>query len=257
MSHRAHDYRHLIERWRTVARRSSVPLRRLVRADGYEHFYLRTPALAPTGGIYFSAGIHGDEPGSTEALITWAERQGRKLGRLPLLLLPCLNPWGLVQNMRATFRGADLNRGFLRTDLPVVKAMKRVVAGHQFEAAVMLHEDYDGQGIYLYEVQRAQPFWGEGLLASARTHVPIDLRPRIDGRKAMNGIHRRRVDKRRFTRIGYPEAIWLHLEHSERTFTVETPSEFALERRVAAHVAVIEEVVRRVMSDSPTKRQSA
>ena len=60
-----------------------------------------------------------------------------------------------------------------------------------------------------------------------------------------NGIHRRRLDKKRFARIGFPEAIWLHLEHSERTFTVETPSEFALERRVAAHIAVIEEVVRR------------
>jgi len=35
------------------------------------------------------------------------------------------------------------------------------------------------------------------------------------------------------------------LEHSERTFTVETPSEFAMERRVAAQVAMIEETIRR------------
>jgi hypothetical protein len=247
MSHRAHDYRHLVERWRAVARRSGVPLRRLGKAGGYEHFYLRTPALGETGGIYFSAGIHGDEPGSTEALITWAERQGRKLRHLPLLLLPCLNPWGLVQNVRTNQEGADLNRSFHRTDLPVLEAVKRVVAGHRFAAAVMLHEDYDGQGIYLYEVQRVQPYWGEDLLSAARTHLPTDPRVWIDGRKAKKGIHRRRFDQKRFARIGYPEAVWLHLERSERTFTVETPSEFALERRVAAHVAVIEEVVRRVV----------
>ncbi len=246
MSHRAHDYRHLIERWRTVARKAGVPLRRLGHADGFEQFYLRTPALAERGGIYFSAGIHGDEPASTEALITWAEQQGRKLARLPLLLLPCLNPWGLVQNMRCDSQGVDLNRSFHRSALPVIEAVKRVVAGNQFNAAVMLHEDYDGQGVYLYEIQRVQPYWGEALLAAARAHLPIDPRKRIDGRKAVNGIHRRRIDKRRFARIGFPEAIWLHFEHSERTFTVETPSEFALERRVAAHVAVIEEVVRRV-----------
>ncbi|MEP6667732.1 MAG: succinylglutamate desuccinylase/aspartoacylase family protein [Chthoniobacter sp.] len=247
MSHRAHDYRHLVERWRTVARKSGVPLRRLVRADGYEHFYLRTPALAQTGGIYFSAGIHGDEAAATEALITWAEQQGKKLRHLPLLLLPCLNPWGLVQNIRLNRQGADLNRGFDRTDLPVVEAVKRVVAGHQFEASVMLHEDYDGQGIYLYEIQRVQPHWGEALLKAARKHLPTDPRIWIDGRKTAKGIHRRRIDKKRFEQIGYPEAVWLHFEHSERTFTVETPSEFALERRVAAHIAVIEEVVLRVV----------
>src|SRR5580704_8945808 len=119
MSHRAHDYRHLMERWRAVTRSAGFPLRRLGRADGFDHFYLRTPALAETGGIYFSAGIHGDEPASTEALITWAERLGRKLSRLPLLLLPCLNPWGLVHNIRTDSQGNDLNRSFHRTDLPV------------------------------------------------------------------------------------------------------------------------------------------
>ena len=246
MSHRAHDYRYLIERWRAVARKTGIPLRSLGRADGFAHFYLRTPALAANGGIYFSAGIHGDEPASTEALITWAEQQGRKLRNLPLLLLPCLNAWGLVQNIRLNLQGADLNRSFHRTDIPVIEAVKKVVAGHQFDAAVMLHEDYDGQGVYLYESQRLQPYWGEALLAAARAHLPTDPRPKIDGRKIANGIHRRRIDQRRFARIGYPEAVWLHLEHSARSFTVETPSEFALERRVAAHVAVIEEVIYRV-----------
>ncbi len=246
MSHRAHDYRHLVERWRAVARKSGVPLRRLVRADGYDHFYFRTPALQETGGAYFSAGIHGDEPASTEALITWAERQGRKLGRLPLLLFPCLNPWGLVRNIRLNCDSVDLNRSFHRTDLPVISAIKRVAGAHEFAASVMLHEDYDGQGVYLYEIQRVRPYWGEDLLTVARPHVPTDPRLRIDGRKAINGIHRRRIDQRRFARIGHPEAVWLHFGHSARTFTIETPSEFALDRRVAAHVAMIDEVVRRI-----------
>ncbi len=241
MSHSAHDYRHLIERWRGVARRSGVPLRKLVRADGFDLFYLRTPALNKAGGIYFSAGIHGDEPGSTEALITWAERQGRKLARLPVLLLPCLNPWGLVQNIRITSEGVDLNRSFHRTDLPLVDAIKRTAVGHQFEAALMLHEDYDGQGVYLYEIQRVQPYWGEDLLAATRPHLPTDPRIWIDGRKAVKGLHRRRIDRKRFLRNGYPEAIWLHFEHSARSFTFHNPSEFAQERRDAAHIAVIEE----------------
>lgn len=247
MSHRAHDYRHLVARWRAVARKSGVPLRRLVRADGFDHFYLRTPVLAETGGIYVSAGIHGDEPASTEALIAWAEKQGRTLRRLPLLLLPCLNPWGLMRNIRLNAEGHDLNRLFHDDHQPVIRAIRQLVASQQFAAAVMLHEDYDGQGLYLYEVERVKPHWGEGLLAAARAYLPIDPRPRIDGRKASNGIHRRRVERRIFAKMGYPEAIWLHLEHAEHSMTIETPSEFALERRVAAHGAVLDEVVRRVV----------
>jgi hypothetical protein len=61
---------------------------------------------------------------------------------------------------------------------------------------------------------------------------------------------RRRVERRRFARMGYPEAIWLHLEHSERTFTLETPSEFAIEDRVRAHVAAIEAAVQMAMNEA-------
>ncbi len=248
MSHRAHDYRHLIERWRAVARKARVPLRTLVRADGYPHFLLRTPALQKSGGIYVSAGIHGDEPAATEGLIAWAEKHVRKLRDWPLFLLPCLNPWGLIGNVRMNARGVDLHRSFHLPDEPVIAAMRDAVAAREFSAAMMLHEDYDAQGVYLYEVQRVRPYWGEALLLAANAHLPTDPRLRIDGRKVINGLHRRRVDAKRFAKIGYPEAIWLHLEHAQRAFTFETPSEFALEQRVAAHVAVLEEMTRRVLS---------
>jgi len=248
MPHRAHDYRHLVARWRAVARVAGLPLRRLVSTELHDLYYLRTKALTASGGIYISAGIHGDEPGATEGLIAWAEKNVRQLPHLPLVLLPCLNPWGLANNVRLNEDGLDLNRIFHRDDHPVVSAVKQLVARHQFAAALMLHEDYDGQGLYLYEVERVQPHWGEALLAAARPHIAIDARTRIDRRKATNGIHRRRIDPKRFARMGYPEAIWFHLKHAARSLTIETPSEFALEQRVAAQVAVIEEAIRLAIS---------
>ena len=248
MSHRAHDYRFLIRRWRAVARAAGVPLRKLVGTAYHDVHFLRTKALGAAGGIYVSAGIHGDEPAATEALISWAEKNVARLARLPVLLLPCLNPWGLTHNIRLNEDGLDLNRLFQRDDQPVVKAMKQLAAPYQFAAAMMLHEDYDGQGLYLYDVARAKPYWGEALLKAGRRHIAIDGRKRIDGRKMTNGIHRRRVHPSLFATLGYPEAIWLHFEHAERALTVETPSEFALEKRVRAQVAVIEEVVRRVVA---------
>ncbi len=241
---RAHDYQHLIARWRALARSLGLRLRLLARADDFPLYYLQTPALAATGGIYVSAGIHGDEPASTEALLVWAQRHAARLAGLPLLLFPCLNPWGLRNNVRLDLAGNDLNRGFHRDDLPQIAALKRVAAPFRFELAVMLHEDYDGQGIYIYEVQRHPPYWGEKLLAAAGRVIPIETRARVDAYSCRRGLVRRRLNMARFKRIGYPEAIWLHLERSERTFTVETPSEFAMEQRVEAHVAVLDEALR-------------
>ncbi len=43
---RAHDYPYLIERWRAVARKAGIPLRRLVRADGYDLYSLITPGMS-------------------------------------------------------------------------------------------------------------------------------------------------------------------------------------------------------------------
>ena len=239
-NHRAHDYRHLIARWRAL-----VPLRRFAQA-GKEHlYYFRSPALTAQGGIYLSAGIHGDEPGGTEGLIAWAEKNAAHLASLPLLIFPCLNPWGLINNRRSDETGCDLNRSFHRDDLPVIHALKQVAAPFQFDLALMLHEDFDAQGLYLYEIKTARSAWGESLLTAARRVIPIDQRPKIDGRTSIAGLIRRRFEEKRFAIMGYPEAIWVHRAHARCSLTIETPSEFALEQRVRAHAAVIEESVRR------------
>jgi predicted deacylase len=158
---RPHHYGALVQRWRAVARTVGVRLRRFATAGEDPLFYLKTPALAASGGIYISAAIHGDEPATSEALITWAEKHAHRLAGWPLLIFPCLNPWGLRNNIRLDAAGLDLNRSFHLDDHPVIAALKEVAAPRQFELALMLHEDYDGQGFYLYEINRARPFWGE------------------------------------------------------------------------------------------------
>ncbi len=246
LSHRSHDYRYLIQRWRRVAQRCGTRLQRWGIVGELPLYFLRTRALSREGGLYISAGIHGDEPGATEGLIEWAEREGERLRELPLMIFPCLNPWGLIANSRFDQAGLDLNRSFHRDELPFVAGWKQVIAPYRFSVALNLHEDYDGQGLYLYEVQRAQPYWGEELIEIARPIIPIEQRVSVDGRRSKAGVIRRRLNMGLFKIMGYPEAIWLHLHHSERTFTIETPSEFALPHRAAAHVAIIEECVRRV-----------
>ena len=46
MLHRAHDYKHLVDRWRRVARAAGLRLRPLAQDDGFDLFYVETPQLA-------------------------------------------------------------------------------------------------------------------------------------------------------------------------------------------------------------------
>jgi hypothetical protein len=227
-------------------------LQLLVKAGATPVFLLRTKALRPNGGIYISAGIHGDEPGGTEGLIAWAEENLKLLRELPLLILPCLNPWGLLNNCRFAEDGADLNRTFNLETQPVINAVKAAITGYRFELALNLHEDFDGEGFYLYEIQRERPFWGESLLEAAREIMPIESRVRVDGRKATAGLIRRRFEAKKFGEMGFPEAIYLHLHHSRRSITIETPSEFALEQRIRTQVAVIDAAVRLAVGSAAT-----
>ena len=245
--HRSHDYTLLLRRWRAVARAAGLRLQRFALAGELPVYFLRTTPAADVRTIYLSAGIHGDEPAGPAALLAWAEKHAAHLRAHPFLLFPCLNPWGLMNNSRYDAQGRDLNRTFAAKRPPTpVRELLRLIEGERFALSLTLHEDYDATGFYVYEVMRRAPFWGEQLLRKARSLIAIDSRSSIDGRRARTGLVRRQFKPQRFPAM--PESIYLHRRHSFRTFTTESPSEFALDTRIAAHVAVIEECVRLAQS---------
>jgi len=237
-----------MRRWRAVARSCGLSVVPFATASGHELLAL-TSRCSPNGGVYLSAGIHGDEPASTEGLIHWAQTHRAELRKLPCIIFPCLNPWGLINNSRTDEHCEDLNRHFHHNRVPVIHALKALIEPFKFSLSITLHEDYDGRGLYLYELERLTPFWGEDLLELARPLIPIEGRTIIDGRRTTKtGLVRRKIDPKKFPMI--PEAIFLHLHHSERSFTFETPSEFALDQRVRVQSALIQECVNRLSRGS-------
>jgi len=244
---RAHDYRWLVKRWRAVVAKSGWRMRKFAEADGLPVYGIESSPQAAETRLYLSAGIHGDEPAATEALFTWVERRAASLGQISLLIFPCLNPWGLQNNDRHDAHGRDLNRGYRTRGVAVIDAQKAQVGDRTFDAAVMLHEDFDAQGVYVYEIPGARPLWGERLLAAAGRHVPHERRRRIEGRRCREGVVRVRVTPE--TMPDHPEAFFLHFGHTRRSLTLETPSEFSLTARVRAHMAMLDEVLRLLRGD--------
>lgn len=238
-SSRSHDYGHLIRRWRSVARRRGLRLAPYTSASGYQLFYVETKR--PRDGapwIYLSAGIHGDEPAATEACLSWVTTTRRIPDDYNVMIFPCLNPWGLVNNSRLDEEARDLNRTYHDDAVPQTAAHKAALAGRRFALAMHLHEDYDARGAYIYELRVARPYWADAMLEAASRHVPVDTRRNIDGRSCRNGILRRVVDLDEMPL--HPEAFTLYFHHASRLFTVETPSEAHIDSRIAAHVAMIE-----------------
>jgi hypothetical protein len=102
-----------------------------------------------------------------------------------------------------------------------------------------VHEDWESTGFYLYEQNPSQrPSLAEPMLAAVATVCPIETATVIDGRSiAAPGIIRPETDPS--LRENWPEAVYLRAHHTALSYTIESPSAFPLEQRVAALCAAI------------------
>jgi protein MpaA len=239
--HRVHDYLFLSKRWQNLARKAGLKRLLYCAAEEFELFCYISPALGSSNGIYLSAGIHGDEPAATEGLYQWAELHRSVLREIPVMIFPCLNPWGLVHNRRTDSENRDLNRCYHLDDIERINAQIELLRDRRFRLAMCLHEDYDAQGVYLYEIRKKLTTFGPELLAAAGYYVPIDARLTIEGRRADQGWIARKINLKKFPILA--EGIYLAVNHSERTITTETPSEYDLAPRIQAHIAMIQRAI--------------
>jgi hypothetical protein len=194
--------------------------------------------------LYLSAGIHGNEVSGLWAIVEMLRRPGF-FRDFSVTIFPLLNPEGLARNIRGNADGIDLNR-----DYRELKSAE--IAGHiaalqtlgRFDAAMFLHEDFEGIGAYLYELNDELPAsLGADIIAAMGRHVPIDLRPEIEEVTARGGVLLRSdfiakhgsIEERR----DWPEAIYLSAHHTRVSYTTETPLSFPLAQRVEAQIAAV------------------
>ena len=183
--------------------------------------------------IYISTGIHGDEPAGPLAVLKlletncWPEH-------CSLWLCPCLNPEGFRRNRRENEDGVDLNRDYRARSTAFVRAhIAWLERQPSFDLSLCLHEDWEANGFYLYELNpdRRSTF-AEDIIRQVREVCPIDLSAEIEGRPARNGVIHANPDPN--SRPEWPEAFYLIQNKTRLSYTLEAPSDFPLEPRVAA-----------------------
>jgi protein MpaA len=239
LRHRSHDVPHLLRRWRAVARAARLRLEVIHETGGFPVYFLTTWGITARP-LYFSTGVHGDEAASVLGLLEWAERSIGFLRQADAILIPMFNPVGLSLNTRTNDAGMDLNRCFNDPAHPHIAGWRTSMSEYVPRLAVCLHEDYDAQGLYAYELNLLpRPRPAEYCLSAAQHILPRDPRRIIEGRPARAGVIRRR---RLPMFENLPEAVVLYQGGTPCTITFETPSEYSLARRTRAHVRLLQAI---------------
>ena len=222
----------------------------ICEVGGFELFALHrrptaNPPSQPPYRIYISAGIHGDEPAGPLAALRLLQ-ENRWPAEAEIWFCPCLNPAGFQLNRRENPNGVDLNRDYLNPHAAEVTAhLSWLEQQPAFDLCLCLHEDWESQGFYVYELNPdGRPSLAEAMVAAVAKVCPIDRSEIIEGREASGGIIRPHLDPR--TRPQWPEAFWLIQNKTRQSYTLEAPSDFPLPTRVDALVAGVNVVSSRI-----------
>jgi hypothetical protein len=223
-----------------AGRANGFRVERFGEAGGSPLLALTKRTRGPRPRIYLSAGIHGDEPAPPLALLDLLER-GVLDARAVWFVCPLLNPAGFLCRTRENAEGLDLNRDYKALRSLEIQAHARWLQRQpNFDVTFHLHEDWEAQGFYLYELCNANGHsLAHAMIDAVAATIPIETATVIDGRAvAEPGIIRPIADP--LLRETWPESIYLRTHHTQLGYTIETPSSLPLARRIAALTAAME-----------------
>ena len=240
------NYNGVLRRLDMIGRREGVTLTVLdvLRRSGYGFPFCMVQAGPVTGRqVCISAGMHGDEPGGVEAMLTFLERP------LPastgITAFPCINPTGYAAATRRNDLGIDLNRTFGQERGPQeVELVRWALEGKRFDCCIDLHEDPEARGFYIYEhVRGARVRLGPSIVAAVRAiGLPINDTPSVEGRALVDGC----VEPAEETLspfVGF-FSVYLFDRHSDQTLVPESTPLLPMPARVAMHVATLDVALR-------------
>lgn len=133
----------------------------------------RRPGSKPPLRVLVSGGVHGDEPSGVLAAVDWIEAAMKDKGvrkRFEIVVLPAVNPTGLVAATRVTGAGQDVNRTFpagtQAASSPEAAAISKALGEQPFDLFVDLH-GARSQGFFLIRGKDDGPVSGKILSAMA------------------------------------------------------------------------------------------
>ena len=236
-------YSHIVQRIEALSH-PYMANRVLGGVAGYPVFGLSLSTDGSLPVIFVNGGTHGDEPAGVEAALAFLEQdQSAWLTHLQFEVIPCLCPYGYVNDTRFNAQDLDINWAFLRDDVPEIGMIQSLIDGRRFAAVVDLHEDWESPGYYVYEQYRNRPALGFEITRQVSEVCPLNLHAEIEGEISKDGVVHPNLDvERRRKGEGIPIALFQQ-RYTDHLITSETPTERPLPARVQAHLMALETMI--------------
>jgi hypothetical protein len=233
----------------TLAKRGHPNLSAEVAGDfllnGRSHAIHRFHFAGPSAGadairLGLFAGVHGDEPAGSAALVEFLlglVAEPERATGYDLLVYPIVNPTGYESGTRTNEAGQDLNREFWRQSAsPEVQIIEAELREYKFAGLIALHADDTCEGHYGYShgCTLDDALLRPALLAAERV-FPRDRRAVIDGFTAREGV----------ISDCFHGVLSAPPEQQPRPFNVifETPAHAPLPQQIAANVAALDAIL--------------
>ena len=185
--------------------------------------------------ILLSAGVHGDEPAGVEAILQFFERDiADIIQHFHIVVLPCVNPSGYVNNQRENTQGEDINRAF-KNEVPESTLVKQQLAGYRFDVFLDMHEDYDATGTYFYEGKRNGAWLAPSIAQRAKKIGPLDADTGETDIPLAEGVLQ--VDPA-WGESGFTSYVYIH--HADHVMITETSSNWPMDRRAKVHLLTLD-----------------
>jgi predicted deacylase len=197
--------------------------------------------------VLVTAGMHGDEIACPLAVYQLLEKEIpflTKMHRIRVDFVPIINFNGLRLEKRNSREDIDMNRDFIHPNTVEIQKYKNYfftkMSSTLYDAAVTLHEDYDGTGFYTHYSYRNRKSWAEHLVKKMGVKHLLDRRYNIDGFRPNSSVIYHGISSKD---ILDGEQAWLLKSFSNCVFTPETNMMLPLNTRINQHVEFLKMVV--------------
>ena len=199
--------------------------------------------------VLINAGIHGNEPaGVTFVLQLLEELDDNPYPQrsIAIDIIPIVNPWGWVHNIRYNRDGIDINRDFSTFDSQEALIINDFLEDRHYDLMLDLHEDPSASGFYVYQYGLEDTTIAENLINIIRNmRYPIEENVRMVILKTENGIIDAPMLGLRYMRITgqLTLANYYRLNNSQRVYTIETPTSFPMADRLIMQRSAVEALI--------------
>lgn len=215
---------------------------------------VRKAAKNPARRVLITGGIHGNEPGGLETVLTFARALSEEPDRyanIEFHILPLLNPWGWTRNLRFNASGTDINRDFSSYASAEARAVRSLVEGMRFDLIVNHHEDPEATGFYMYQYARPDKGLCRQIIeAVEQSGFPVEREIRMLILKTEEGLIDAPMWGLWYMRLTRQLSFdnYCRLELSKNVFTIETPMQGPMDTRVAVQSKALRMLIQSLCS---------